>query len=299
VLATAYFAYSTSLLAKMARAIGKDADARRYEELFARVREAFNRAYVAPDGRIKGNTQTCYVLALQAELLPEEQRAAAARYLVEDIQGRGWHLSTGFVGTAHLMPVLTRIGQTDVAYRLLTSDTFPSWGYPIKQGATTIWERWDGWTAERGFQDPGMNSFNHYAFGAVGEWLFHTVAGIDTDPQQPGFRRILIRPQPGGGITWAKASYRSIRGTIATDWRMQDGRLTLNVTLPANTTATVCVPAPSAGAVTESGKPASAAPGLRFLRMADGCAVFEAGSGEYRFVARTVTRKAERGDGQR
>jgi alpha-L-rhamnosidase len=296
VLATAYFAYSTSLLAKMARAIGKEADARKFETLFARIREAFDRAYVAPDGRIKGNTQTAYALALQMELLPEAQRAAAARYLVEDIQERGWHLATGFVGTGYLMPALTRIGRTDVAYRLLTQDTYPSWGYEIKNGATTIWERWDGirpdnnipWSPGTRYQDPGMNSFNHYAFGCVGEWLFSAVAGIDTDPQHPGFQHAILRPRPGNGLTWVRATYRSIRGPFASAWKREGGRLTWDVSIPANTTATVYVPAPSVGAVTESGRAAKAAPGLRFVRMAEGCAVFEAGSGDYRFVVSGV-----------
>jgi alpha-L-rhamnosidase len=291
VLATAYFAYSTSLMAKMARAIGRQQDARYYDALFGRIREAFNRAYVAPDGRIKGNTQTGYVLALQMDLLPPEKRAAAAN-LVDDIRDRGWHLSTGFVGTGYLMPALTRIGRTDVAYRLLTQDTYPSWGYEIKNGATTIWERWDGirpddhipWSPGTRYQDPGMNSFNHYAFGAVGEWLFSTVGGIDTDPRAPGFERIVIRPRPGGGLTWARASYASIRGPITCAWKQQDGRLLLDVSVPANTTATIHVPAPRAQAVTEGGRPARSAPGLRFVRMEEDAAVFEAGSGDYHFV---------------
>jgi hypothetical protein len=218
------------------------------------------------------------------DLLPAEQRAAAARYLVEDIRSRGWHLSTGFVGTGYLAPALSRSGSTDVAYRLLTSDTYPSWGYEVKHGATTIWERWDGVTPEGRFQNPGMNSFNHYSFGAIGQWLFSTVAGIDTDPQRPGFQHLLIRPQPGGGLTWARATYESIHGTIASSWKQEGSRLTLDVTIPANTTATIWVPAPSHDGVTESGRPAAAAEGLRFVRMTEGCAVFEAGSGEYHFA---------------
>ncbi|MBV9469764.1 MAG: family 78 glycoside hydrolase catalytic domain, partial [Abitibacteriaceae bacterium] len=177
VIATAYFGYSTALMAKMAHAIGKEDDARKYETLFGQIRDAFNRAFVSADGRIKGDTQTCYLLALHMNLLPEEKRAAAAKYLVDDIEKRNWHLSTGFVGVGYMTPTLTRFGYTDVAYRLLNNDTFPSWGFSIKHGATTIWERWDGWTPDRGFQDPGMNSFNHYSLGSVGQWMFSTVAG--------------------------------------------------------------------------------------------------------------------------
>ena len=135
------------------------------------------------------------MLALAFDLLPAEKRAAAARYLVDDIKARDTHLSTGFVGTSVLMPTLAATGNTPIAYKLLLNDTFPSWGYSIKHGATSIWERWDGWTAEKGFQDPGMNSFAHYSFGAVARWMFQTVAGIDT--AEPGFQRLLIRPQPG------------------------------------------------------------------------------------------------------
>jgi alpha-L-rhamnosidase len=284
VLATAYFAYSTSLLAKMARAIGREEDARRYEGLFGRIRDAFNRAYVTPDGRIKGNTQTVYVLALQMDLLPPEQRAAATRHLVEDIRSRGWHLSTGFVGTAYLNPVLTDVGQTDVAYRLLNQDDFPSWGFSIKQGATTIWERWDGWTPGRGFQNPGMNSFNHYAFGAVGQWLFGTVAGIRPDPQRPAFRHIVIHPELGGGLTSARARYDSLHGPIRSEWEQKDGRLTLNVEIPANTTATIHVPAAEGSRVEEIGGAREAAGGLRPALREDGAAVFEVGSGSYQFV---------------
>jgi alpha-L-rhamnosidase len=291
VIATAFFAYSTSLLAKMARVIGRADDAAKYEALFGRIREAFNRAYVAADGRIKGNTQTSYLLALHMDLLPPDKQPAALNHLVQDIEERGWHLATGFVGTEYLLPVLTRFGRTDVAYRLLLQDTYPSWGYQIRNGATTIWERWDGIRpagagdrAGTQFQDPGMNSFNHYAFGCVGEWLFGAVAGIDTHPQQAGFRQTVIRPRPGNGLTWARASYDSIRGKITSAWKQEGGRLTLDVSIPANTTALIHVPAASLDVVTEGGRPARSAPGLRFVRMDEGTAVFEAGSGEYRFA---------------
>ncbi len=294
VLNTAFFASSTALTARAARVLGKAADARRYEALFEQIRDAFNRAYVTPDARIKGETQTAYALALAFDLLPEEKRPRAVAHLVQDIEERGWHLSTGFVGIRFLLPMLSRFGHTDVAYRLLLQDTYPSWGYEIRNGATTIWERWDGvrppdtnipWRRDSPFQDPGMNSFNHYAFGCVGEWLFNTVAGIDAAPGRAGFERIIIAPKPGAGLTWARATYHSIRGPIRSAWKRKNGRLTLDVSIPANSTATIRVPAPSLRAVTEGGRPASAALGLRFQRMdADGCAVFDAGSGEYHFA---------------
>ena len=283
VIATAYFAYSTRLLSKMAAALGKDDEAKEYEELFGQIREAFNAAYVSEDARIKGETQTCYLLGLYFDLLPAGKREKAAEHLVEKVKAKNWHLSTGFVGLSYLLPTLTDTGHLDVAYRLLFNDTFPSWGYSIKNGATTIWERWDGWTEEKGFQDPGMNSFNHYSFGSVGRWLFGTVAGIDTDG--PGYKKIIIRPMPGG-ITSAKASYDSINGNIVSDWKLEDGKFRLNVTIPANTTATVYVPAESAESITESGRPATKAEGVLFLRIKQGRAVFAVGSGHYEFESK-------------
>jgi alpha-L-rhamnosidase len=283
VIATAYFAYSTRLLSKMAAAIGKNNDAEKYEKLFQQIKDAFNKAYVSNDGRIKGDTQTCYVLGLHFDLLPEDKRRPAAEHLVEAIRKKDWHLSTGFVGLSYLLPALTETGQLDIAYRMLTNDTFPSWGYSIKNGATTIWERWDGWTEDKGFQTPGMNSFNHYSFGAVGRWLFGTVAGIDTDG--PGYKKIIIRPRPGE-ITNTNASYDSIHGKIVSDWRLKGDKFTLNVTIPANTTATVYVPAGSTDSVTESGQPATMSKAVQFLRMEQGNAVFAVGSGQYKFVSK-------------
>jgi alpha-L-rhamnosidase len=292
VIATAYFAYSTRLLAKMAAAIGRGNEAKEYEQLFGQIRDAFNKAYVSEDGRIKGDTQTCYLLGLYFDLLPTDKRRLAADHLVERIKAKDWHLSTGFVGLSYLLPTLTETGHLDVAYRLLENDTFPSWGYSIKNGATTIWERWDGWTEEKGFQDPGMNSFNHYSFGSVGRWLFNTVAGIDTDG--PGYKTIIIHPQPctravqgqPGNMTSAKASYDSINGNIISDWQLNDGTFTLNVTIPANTTATVYIPADSAKNITESGKQAVKAEGVRFQQIKQGTAVFIIGSGQYQFVSK-------------
>jgi alpha-L-rhamnosidase len=284
VLATAYFAYSTKLTAKVAEVLGKKDDAAKYNQLFEDIKAAFNKAYVAEDGRIKGNTQTVYVLALAFDLLPEGKRLRAVKYLIDDIKGRDWHLSTGFVGTKDLMATLTRFGRTYVAYKLFHNDTFPSWGFSIRHGATSIWERWDGWTPEKGFQDPGMNSFAHYSFGAVGEWMFKTIAGIDTDG--PGYKEIVIHPRPGGNLTYAKASYDSIYGPIVTAWQITDGTFSLDVTIPANTTAMVYVPARDAGSVTEGGVPAGQARGVRPVSTDETTVVFEIGSGSYRFVSK-------------
>ncbi len=207
VIYTAYFAYSTRLLARAAEVLGKSDDAQRYGELFEQIKAAFNRAYVKADGRIEGDTQCVYVLALAVDLVDGERREQAARYLVEAIEARDGHLSTGFVGTKDLMLVLAKIGRNDVAYRLLHNDTFPSWGFSIKHGATSIWERWDGWTPEGGFQDPGMNSFAHYSFGAVYQWMVENIGGIRG--VEPGYAHFTIAPQPGGKLTWANTRYDS------------------------------------------------------------------------------------------
>ena len=280
----AYFAQSTRLTARAAEVLGKAEDAAKYAELYGKIKAAFNRAYVAPDGRIKGDTQACYVLALANDLLDGEARDLAAKHLVEDIERRGGHLSTGFIGTKDLMLVLAKIGRNDLAYRLLHHDTFPSWGFSIKHGATSIWERWDGWTPEKGFQDPGMNSFAHYSFGAVYQWMVENIGGIRSNG--PSYKKIHIAPQPGGRLTQASTSYKSIRGEIATRWEKKDGTLTLDVTIPANTTATVSLPAAKAADVTEGGRPVETAEGVKLLEIADRTLEFSVGSGVYHFTVK-------------
>ncbi len=290
-LGTAYFAHSTDLLARSLRAIGRDDDAARYERLFEDIRLAFAARYVDSRGRVAGDTQTAYVLALRFGLVPEEVLAAALDRLVADIEAKGWRLSTGFVGVGHLLHVLSDGGRDDVAYRLLMQDEFPSWLFSVKHGATTIWERWDGWTPDRGFQDPGMNSFNHYALGSCGRWLFERVGGIEPDSRSPGFARFVVRPQTDGPLTWARATYRSIRGEIATEWRRDSDGLTLAVTVPANTTATVYVPAAEGADVLESGRGLAGAEGVRLLRRDEGEVVLSVGSGRFVFTSsRAATR---------
>ena len=263
----AYFAYSTELLAKAAAVLGNTEDHARYSALHERIKAAFNMAFVSEDGVVKGDSQCAYVLALGFHLLDPEMRAKAATRLVADIEKRGGHLSTGFVGTRDLMRVLSEIGRNDVAFKLLHNTTFPSWGFTIANGATSIWERWDGWTPEKGFQDPGMNSFAHYAFGAVVGWMYDQVGGIGN--LTPGFGRVSIAPQMDPNLTWVRASYNSVRGPIACDWRLEGKKLTMRVVVPPNTTAVVKVPA--------TGVTASAG------AVARGDGVFEVGSGEYRF----------------
>jgi alpha-L-rhamnosidase len=162
--------------------------------MFEHVRAAFQREWLREDGRLTVETQTAYLLALAFDLLPADVRSRAAGHLVENIRALGWHLSTGFIGISHLNPQLTLAGHADVAYRLSLQDDYPSWLYPVKHGASTIWERWNGWTRADGFFNPQMNSFNHYSLGSVGEWLFRQVAGIELDPDLPGFQRFPLAP---------------------------------------------------------------------------------------------------------
>jgi alpha-L-rhamnosidase len=278
-LATAYWAYDAKLMAEMAVATGRNEDAKKYGDLNERIKAAFQETYVSSDGRIEGDTQTCYLLALHMDLLSEELRSAAAEHLVRTIEREDWHLSTGFVGVGYLCPVLTEAGYTDVAYRLLEKETYPSWGYTIRNGATTIWERWDGWTEENGFQSPNMNSFNHYSLGSVGEWLYRYVAGIGLGT--PGYGQIVIRPRPGGSLTHARAEYDSVRGRISSSWKIEDGRFVLEALIPPNTTATVHVP--STDDVTEGGRPVHDAYGVEFVRAGEGETVLAVGSGRYEF----------------
>lgn len=250
---TAFYAHSARLLSQIASVLGKTDDAETYAALFERVRGAFQRRFVTPDGFVSGNTQTSCLLALAFDLLPESAIPTALDWLARDILQRNTHLSTGFVGTSHLPFVLSRYGRADLAYALLFQKTWPSWLYAVTQGATTIWERWDGWTHDKGFQDPSMNSFNHYAYGAIGDWLYRVVAGIDTDPRKPGYKHILLRPQPGPGLTRARAALHSPYGLIVSAWRIEDGRFAWDVTIPPNTRATLTLPGQSQSREIESG----------------------------------------------
>lgn len=284
VLATAYFAYSTSLLAKISRVLGKQQEEEKYSALFQKISQAFCATYIDAEGRIKGDTQTVYVLALQFELLTDELRSLAIQHLVNDIKKRNDRLSTGFLGVGYLLPALTTEGELDVAYSLLTQEAFPSWMYSIKHGATTIWERWDGWTEENGFQKPSMNSFNHYSLGSVGEWMFRYMAGIEADPETPGFKHAIIRPQPGGTLEWVKADYTSLYGQIKVEWKQNDaGKFVLDVLIPANTTATVHVPGVQVSIQGLTGELNSQECDCEFIGVAEGVSQYRIGSGSYRF----------------
>jgi alpha-L-rhamnosidase len=282
---TAYFAYSAALVANACKVTGDTRAADKYRRLFKQIKRAFNQRYVTADGHVQGDTQCGYAMALRFNLLPDDLRPKAAQYLADNVSNHHDHLTTGFIGVSYLLPALCSENKMDTAYRVFRQETFPSWLFSVKHGATTIWERWDGWTPEKGFQDPGMNSFNHYSLGSCGEWMFDTVAGIGPDPDQPGFKHIIVKPALVSGLTWVKARYDTVHGRIVSQWERKDKQLTLHVVIPANTTATIYVPAGDVASVLESGKPAAKSEEVRFLRRKNAGAVFEVGSGTYDFTA--------------
>jgi alpha-L-rhamnosidase len=241
VLDTAYFAHSAQIVFKSAVVLGKLQDADKYDKLYHDICDAFVKAYVHDDGSMVAGTQSTYVVALSFGLIPDRLHDAVARHLVDDVTRRG-HLSTGFVGVGFLNPALTSIGRSDLAFQLLLTDTFPSWLFTVKQGATTIWERWDGYTPERGFQASSMNSFNHYSLGSVGKWLYSGAGGIGIDEEHPGFKHFFLDPQFSTRFTSYKATLNSPYGLISSAWKADNGQATYDVTIPPNSTATLTLP---------------------------------------------------------
>lgn len=240
-IATAYYAYSSGLLSKIAEIIGNSADAKKYGTLSDNIKKAFVAEFVTSSGRLVSHTQTAYCLAIAFDLLPENLVPRAAQYLAGDVE-KMKHLTTGFVGTPLLCKTLSEQGYEDLAFMLLNRKEYPSWLYPVTQGATTIWERWDGQKPDGTFQSVGMNSFNHYAYGAIGEWLYTYVSGIKIDESRPGYKHFYIAPHPGGGLTYAKAEYKSMYGKIMSSWKVDGEKVLIDVEIPANTTATVVLP---------------------------------------------------------
>jgi alpha-L-rhamnosidase len=242
VFSTAYFAHGAKLLSTIALTLDRQDDAKYYGDLAAKIKDTFIKSYVGDDGKVEGNCQAAYALALNYDLIPDNLRDAAFAHLLECIEEYDYRLSTGFITTPMMMNELVVHNRIDVAYRLLESDRFPSWLYLVKQGATTVWERWDAYIAGRGIRMDKMNSFDHVAFGAVVEWMYRNILGINADIDHPGYEHFTIHPRTGGSLTWAKGSYNSIRGEIASSWKIENGRFILKVKIPANTTATVILP---------------------------------------------------------
>jgi alpha-L-rhamnosidase len=271
-LATAYWALIANMMSEMARAVGKDSDAQQYDTLVQYIRSAFQKAYIKDDGEVGTGTQTSYVVALYTRMAPTSLESKLVDRLVADIESRHWHLSTGFLGTPFLLFTLADHGRTDVAYRLLLNDTYPSWGYMLSKGATTWWERWNGDSG-----DPAMNSYNHYAFGSVMAWVYRYAAGIDSTPGGGGFKEIVIHPHVDPLMTAARAEYQSVYGKIVSDWKSTvQGSFVLDVTIPANTSAKVFLPIISGARVTEDGSPVEG-------QAENGSYIVQIGAGSYHF----------------
>ena len=256
-IAQCFFAHSVQIMINTAKVLGKNDDVAKYTSLLQKIKEAFLKEYVTPNGRLTSGTQTAYVLALNFDMLPESLRDQVAEKLVANIKSYGNHLTTGFLGTPYLCHVLSRFGKTDMAYTLLMQETYPSWLYPVKMGATTIWERWNGIRPDSTFEPASMNSFNHYAYGAIGDWMYRVVAGLDTYDDAPGYKRIKIHPHIGGGLTNASASLQTYYGKVSSGWKIDGNKIVLDIEIPANTQATVILPVSNADLVKEKGMPLS------------------------------------------
>jgi len=282
-LATAYFYHDVALMARAAMLLGKAEDARRLGELAEAIRVGFQKKFFVPQANSYGNgSQTSQVLPLAFRMVPTTLRPKVLEGLVQNIQTKTQgHVGTGLVGGQWLMGVLSEGGRPDVAYTIATQTTYPSWGYMVSRGATTVWELWNGDTA-----DPAMNSGNHVMLvGDLITWLYEHLAGIRPDPKTPGFQHVLMRPTPVGDLKFVEASYRSIHGTITSSWKIEGGKFLWTITLPPNTTATAFVPTKDYAAVTEGGRPAKQAKGTELVRPEAGRAIIELQSGTYHFAA--------------
>lgn len=281
-IAQCFYAHSTQLLINAADVLGKKEDVKEYSGLLDKIKNAFTQEYMTPNGKLVSGTQTAYVLALNFDMLPEPLRAQAAKRLVENIRTYNTHLTTGFLGTPYLCHVLSRYGYADVAYELLMQKTYPSWLYPVTKGATTIWERWDGIKPDGSFQTPTMNSFNHYAYGAIGDWMYRSIAGIDTDPVNPGYKVCKIKPTIGRPLNYARAELKTYYGKIVSGWKIKNRKIILNISIPVNTKARIFIPASNQNTVTENGK-SLAVQGIEIIENTGEYLLVEVGSGDYQF----------------
>ncbi|MFT2008874.1 glycoside hydrolase family 78 protein [Pontibacter sp. 13R65] len=283
-ISTAYHYYYLQMMQRFARLTGNEGDIAGYQALAEKVREGFNTEFFNAEGAFYGeNKLTDNLLALYFGLVPKEQEAALVNTIVKiiEVENKG-HLSTGVVGTQWIMRSLTEFGRPDLAYKLATNTTYPSWGYMVANGATTIWELWNGNTAA-----PTMNSYNHVMMlGDLVSWYYEDLAGIKSSREQTGFKQIEMKPLMIDGLDFVNASYHSMYGLIKSDWKKEKKRFTWKISVPANTKAVVYIPASSEKSVTEGGKKASSANGIKFLRMEGDRAVYELGSGDYSFVAK-------------
>ena len=269
-----YLAIDTLILAKSAAILGREKDSKDYYALYEKIKESITYFRLKKDGRMWPHRQTTYVLSLAADILPDVDKPKAAKILADMVEENGYRIGTGFLGTPHICHVLSSYGYAEHAYRLLLNENH-QWLSQVKKGATTIWEHWDSIREDGSFVSERMLSFNHYAFGAIGDWLYRAVAGINPDELNPGFRHIVIKPVPGGGLTYAKASYSSIYGLISSEWTIADATFNLKVEIPANTTATVIIPEKYRSEISEGCQPLTLRKGS-----------VDIGSGRYEFYCK-------------
>jgi alpha-L-rhamnosidase len=281
--ATAFYAYSTSILAKTAELLQKNEDAKRYKELHENIVKAFQREFFTPSGRLAAPTQTAHILALMFNLVKEKDRKRTIDTLVKYLEENNWHLNTGFLGTPYLCHVLSSNGRTDVAYKLLLQTDYPSWLYQVSKGATTIWEHWDGIKEDGSFWDAGMNSFNHYAYGSIGDWLYRVVAGIDTDETKAGYKHIILKPQPCQKLKWATAEFESMYGLIKIKWYHENGIMRIDINVPHNTTASAMLPYAKMDGLMENEETVKNQPLYSKAIEKDAGVEVELGSGTYSF----------------
>ncbi|NQX57849.1 alpha-L-rhamnosidase [Paenibacillus qinlingensis] len=288
-IATCFYAYSTSLFVKTAQVLGREEDVAEYTALYERIVEAFTAEFVTPSGRLAGHTQTAHVLPLMFGLVQGSVRERLAANLVEYVKEQNYHLTTGFVGTPYLCHVLSENGYHDVAVKLVMQEDYPSWLYTIHKGATTIWEHWDGIKPDGTFWSDNMNSYNHYAYGAIGDWLYRKVAGLDSDDAQPGYKRMSFRPRPDSGLTYAKASLITNYGEVRSEWSVEEsGDIRYTFQLPPNTSGEVILAGATLTEVTCHGQKLENIPGIQSAREDEGHVRIELGSGIYQFqVQRT------------
>ncbi|KAI7256911.1 glycoside hydrolase family 78 protein [Hortaea werneckii] len=282
-IATAFYAYSAQLMEKTAEVLGRTEDAQYYSQLHERIKQAFNREFITPAGRISVSTQTACVLALMFGLVEGAAKERTVAKLIELLEESKYHLTTGFVGTPYLNLVLAQEGHYDAAYKLLLQTDYPSWLYQVTRGATTIWEHWDGIKEDGSFWSKDMNSFNHYAYGAIGDFLYRCVAGIEQEEDSPGYKQFLIQPHPGGGLTSAAAGLESMYGTIRSEWTIDSGKIELVTVVPPNSSATVHLPDAALAGVLENGLQLQQVRGIHSAEQLKQSVKITLGSGEYRF----------------
>jgi len=276
VTSTGYYYRDALLVSKIAKILGHGEDARKYGEVAREIKRAFNDAFYNPaTGLYSNGSQTALSCALYHGLADGGRKTRVLGNLVSAVARADWHLDCGILGTKYLLRSLSENGRTAVAYRIATRRSFPSWGWWIRQGATTLWEQWNG-DASR----------NHIMFGDVSAWFYRALAGINPDPENPGFKHIVIRPEPVADLKWVRARHLCPYGEIESSWRRREKEFVLEITVPVNTTASVYVPVPPGRRVFEGGKPAREAPGVKFVGEGGGKTRFEVGSGKYRFTVR-------------